>query len=260
MTRQSNSPEFAGKVALVTGAASGIGQASARAFAAAGAAVVVCDIDEAGGSALAQELERGGTQAMFLRTDATLARDNEAMVHAAVERFGRLDFAHNNAGHGLPHTTVVTTTEEEWDYTLNLTLKSAWLGMKYEIPQMIAQGGGAIVNTASMAGVLVSLTASPSYSAAKAAVIHMTKHAAVTYATQGVRINAVAPGLTATRAVTSIMTTAQQNELAARSHAIPRIVQPEEIADAVIWLCSSRAAMVTGLTVPVDGGHHANSK
>lgn len=245
---------FEGKVALITGGASGIGEATARAFAAQGAVVVIADIAADAGGALAAELCGAGRAAEFVRLDATSEPDVAALIAHIRDRHGRLDFAHNNVGLGETGVTIETTTLERWDWTLNLSLKTTWLCMKYEIPLMRAGGGGSIVNTASMAGVRISFTASPAYSAAKAAVIHLTTYAAAAYAKENIRVNCVSPGLTATPQIASMLSPEQQREIASELQLIERAATPKEIAAVVTFLCSGGAAMLTGENLRVCGG------
>ncbi len=246
--------EFEGKVALVTGGASGIGEATVRAFAARGGAVVIADIAVGAGEALAAELRGAGLATEFAPVDATSEVQVSALMTHIAKRYGRLDFAHNNVGLGETGVTIETTTLERWDWTLDLSLKSTWLCMKYEIPLMRACGGGAIVNTASMAGVRVTFAASPAYSAAKAAVIHLTTYAAAAYAKENIRVNCVSPGLTATPQIASMLSPELQREIAAELQLIERAVTPEEIAAAVLFLCSKDGAMLTGENLRVCGG------
>jgi NAD(P)-dependent dehydrogenase (short-subunit alcohol dehydrogenase family) len=249
-----NIARFDGKVALVTGGASGIGRAVVQGFAREGARVVVSDIDAAAGSALVDELRREGMQALFVQADVTHAEQVQALIARAIAAFGRLDIAHNNVGGGSPNPSLTELTEAEWDRTFALCLKSTWLCMKYEIPHMLAQRGGAIVNTAALAGQVVTEQASPAYSAAKAGVIHLTRHAAVTHGRHGLRINALSPGLTATADVVAHMTPEQIDAVVSASHPTPRMATVEEQAAAVLWLSSSAASFVNGVTIPVDGG------
>jgi NAD(P)-dependent dehydrogenase (short-subunit alcohol dehydrogenase family) len=246
---------YDGKVALVTGGASGIGAATVQAFAAGGASVLVADINEADGVAYVAQLTAAGHRARFVQCDATRENEVEAMVAAAVETFGGLHYAANVVG-GMgggdrPGNTVLTTGLEEWEGTVAVNLRSAWLCLKHEIAHMLGHGGGAIVNVASVAGYLGLSDASVAYSVAKAAVVHLTRVAAATYGGQGVRVNAIAPGLTATPAVRRSLTPEQRIP---RAHVIQRMVEPEEQAAAILWLCSDASAMVTGQTLPVDGG------
>lgn len=247
---------FTGRVALVTGAASGIGRAASLAFAAAGAAVLISDVDEAGGIAVAAQIETGGGRALFQRADVT----EEAAVAALVERiraeFGTLDYAFNNVGFSWGHGATGLSSDD-WSRTVDVCMKAPWLCMKHEVPLMRAGGGGAIVNTSSMAGVAYSPTANIAYSAAKAGVIQMTRYAANAFAADGIRVNCVSPGLTRTAAVEQFLDAEEQRELAAQTQPIGRIVDPSEIADAVMWLCSPGAAMVTGENICVSGGQQA---
>lgn len=243
-----------GKVALVTGASNGIGEATALALAAEGATVALADLQTDKGEAVAHAIEQAGGRAAFYRCDATDETQVAEMIDAIVARFGRLDAAHNNVGAGRTGATVTSMDAEEWDWTLNVALKSTWLSMKYEIPVMLAAGGGSIVNTASMAGVICTPTASPAYSAAKAGVLHLTRYASTAYAGQGVRVNSVSPGLVATAIVRSMFDDEQQADIARELQLIARAVKPEEIAAGVVYLLSDRAAMVTGTNLEISGG------
>jgi NAD(P)-dependent dehydrogenase (short-subunit alcohol dehydrogenase family) len=246
---------FGGKVALVTGGASGIGAATVEAFAQEGAAVVIADINDAAGEAYADRLRAEGRQAVYIHVDVTRSDEVAELVERTVASFGELHCAANIAG-GMtggdsPRNSVHGTEERAWDGTIDLNLRSTWLCLKYEITHMLEHGGGAIVNTASLAGMVVARVASPAYSVAKAGIIHLTRMAAIAYAEQGIRVNCIAPGLTETPAALRLLSDEQR---APRMHAIPRMVKPEEQASAILWLCSDAAAMVTGHTLPVDGG------
>jgi len=244
----------AGKVALVTGAGSGIGRASALAFAREGARVVVSDLDASSGEAVALEIARGGGEARFVRCDVTREAEVEALVRAARETFGRLDCAHNNAGGPGKGGRMHEIPTEEWNAILLLNLTSVFLCMKHEIPLMIAQGNGAIVNTASGAG-LVAVPLLAHYAAAKHAVLGLTKTAAIENARTGLRINAICPGSVETPALRAHM--AKDPAIAKGILATQpggRLGTPGEIAEAVIWLCSDRASFVTGESFVVDGG------
>jgi NAD(P)-dependent dehydrogenase (short-subunit alcohol dehydrogenase family) len=249
--------DFSGKVALVTGGGNGIGRASSLGFAREGASVLVSDINEAAGRAVVGDIKAAGGEADFIACDVTKEDQVRTLMDATLERYGRLDFAHNNAGNMWGAPDFGGYSVDDWDRTLDLSLKSNWLCMRAELPVMAANGGGAIVNTTSMAGVRTSAGANAAYSAAKAGVISLTDYAAVHYAKDNIRVNVVAPGLVRTKVVQELYTKEVQNQMAASLQPIGRILEPEEIADAVIFLCSDRAAMITGVTVPVCGGYNA---
>lgn len=246
---------FHGKVALVTAGASGIGAATVQAFASEGAAVLIADLNETDGFKYAERLSAEGHRVRFIRSDATVEADVKAMVNAAVETYGGLQYAANVVG-GMsggdhPGNPVVDTTLEQWEGTMAVNLRSTWLCLKHEIAYMLPHGGGSIVNVSSLAAYVGRSDASVAYAVAKAGVIQLTRTAASTYGRQGIRINAVAPGLTATEGVRRGLTPEQQIP---KGHVIRRMVEPEEIAAAIVWLTSDASAMVTGQTLPVDGG------
>lgn len=248
---------FEGKVALVTGGATGIGKAAALAFAKEGAKVVVAGRTEATGKEAVREIEKAGGQAIFVRTDVAHAADVRNMVDATVKTFGRLDYAFNNAG--VEGTEVMTDladqSEENYDAIFNANVRGVFLSMKHEIPAILKSGGGAIVNNSSVAGLLafpgVSL-----YVASKHAVIGLTKNAALEYAKRGIRINAVAPAAIETPMLDRF-TEAVPKDMLASLHPIGRTGTPEEIAAGVLWLCSPAASFVTGHTLTIDGGFTA---
>ena len=246
--------EFAGQVALVTGAGSGIGRASALAFARAGARVVVADVATPGGEETLGLITASGGEAHFVRADVSQSGDVEALVRQTIERYGRLDLAHNNAGVESGRASTHACTEENWDRTLAINLKGVWLCLKYELPEMLRQGGGAIVNTASVAG-LVGLPELPAYVASKHGIVGLTRTAALEYAPRGIRVNAVCPGVIRTPMVERFAAAnpQAQTELSA-AEPIGRLGEPEEVAQAVLWLCSAAASFVTGTCLPVDGG------
>jgi NAD(P)-dependent dehydrogenase (short-subunit alcohol dehydrogenase family) len=252
---------LAGKVVLVVGGATGIGRSAARAFAARGAHLVFSDITDANGPALEKELRDLSLDALFVQSDATAEPEVAALVAQVVDLHGRLDAAINLVGAIPPpdnaRARLHETSEAGWDGTVQLCLKSAFLCMKHQIAQMLQQGGGgAIVNTASLAALHVTPNGSPAYHAAKAGVIQLTRKAAVEYAADGVRVNVVAPGLTATDTLLSRWNAEQLKTMSAEQP-IGRPVSPEEVAAAFVWLCSPEASGVTGLTLPVDGGWNA---
>jgi len=251
------SARFSGKVGLVTGGASGIGRCTAQIFAREGARLAVCDMNGDAGRAFIGELQRGGTEAELFEADISDTRCIESVVRRVLDRFGRIDILVNNAGGGRPGGTIEDQTEEDWDATFNLNLKAAWLFMKHVFPAMVRQGGGAVVNLSSLAGIRVAPNSSPAYSAAKAAVVHLSEFAAVQYAKAGIRVNVVAPGLTATPAVMAALNEAERTAIATQLHAIPRLARPEETAATIAWLCCDEAPILSGVTVPVDGAWSA---
>jgi NAD(P)-dependent dehydrogenase (short-subunit alcohol dehydrogenase family) len=245
-----------GKAGLVTGAAGGIGRATALRLAREGAAgVVVNDLEsrQADGEETVRLIEEAGGKARFVAGDVTRASDHEALVAVTVEVFGRLDFAHNNAGIEY-HATIPETEETEFDRIIAVNLKGVWLGMKYQIPQMLEQGGGAIVNTASLAG-LLAVPALGAYIASKFGVVGLTKTAALELANDGIRVNCVCPAAIRTYMVEHLPPE-RQEELTA-PQAMKRLGEPDEVAEAVAWLCSDRSSFVTGIAMPVDAGSTA---
>ena len=248
------SKQFEGKVALVTGASSGIGRASALAFAREGAKVIVADVLVEGGEETVRMIKEAGGEALFVKTDVSKASEVENLIHKAVETYGRLDCANNNAGIEGQSAPTADCTEENWDRTININLKGAWLCMKYEIPQMLKQGGGAIVNTASVAG-LVGFQGLPAYSASKGGIIQLTRVAALEYAKAGIRVNAVCPGIIRTSMVERLQGGQAEAEAGfIAMEPVGRMGKPEEIAEAIVWLCSEAASFVTGHPMVVDGG------
>ncbi|MCV2395167.1 SDR family oxidoreductase [Actinotalea sp. M2MS4P-6] len=247
----------AGKVALVTGAAAGIGRASAVAFAREGARVVVVDDDVEGGEKTVAMVEEIGGTAVFVECDVSDAADVEAAMAKTMSAFGRLDCAHNNAGIEGPMALTAEYEEEDWDRLIDVNLKGAWLCMKHEIPRMLFRGGGAIVNTASFAGI-VGVEGLSSYSASKFGVTGITKVAALEYASMGIRVNAVCPGPIQTAMIDRLVETHPDAvaELLA-SAPMGRLGRPEEIAEAAVWLCSDRASFVNGHAMVVDGAFTA---
>jgi len=243
-----------GKVALVTGASSGIGRASALAFAREGARVVVADVSVEGGEETVRLIQQNGGEAVFVKTDVSQAGEVEALIARAVATYGRLDCAYNNAGIEGSAATTIDYAEEPWDRVIAINLKGVWLCMKYEIPQMLKQGGGAIVNTSSAAG-LVGTRGGAAYVASKHGVIGLTRTAALEYAKAGVRVNAICPGAIDTPMMGRIIgQRPQRAERMAAAEPVGRMGRPEEIAEAVVWLCSPAASFVTGHAMAVDGG------
>jgi len=243
-----------GKIALVTGGGSGIGRATALAFAREGAKVVIADVVVAGGEETVRLIKAAGGEATFVKADVAKAAEVEALVKKAVETYGKLDCAFNNAGIEGEIAPTADCTEENWHRVVDIDLKGVWLCMKYEIPHMLKQGSGAIVNTASVAG-LVGFQGIPAYVAAKHGVNGLTKTAALEYAKSGIRVNAVCPGVIQTPMVERAFRASPQfGEAAAALEPVGRLGKPEEIAEAVVWLCSDAASFVTGLPMAVDGG------
>ena len=242
------------KVALVTGGGSGIGRASALTFAREGAQVVVSDVAVEGGEETVQLIKKTGGEAVFTKADVSQAAQVEALIAKAVEAYGRLDCAHNNAGIEGNSAKIADYIEADWDRVIAINLTGVWLCMKYEIPQMLQQGGGAIVNTSSVAGLLGFRTGS-AYVASKHGVVGLTKTAALEYAKSGIRVNAVCPGAIDTPMMGRI--TDHRPHRAAKMAAgepVGRMGTPQEIAEAVVWLCSDAASFVTGHPMTVDGG------
>jgi NAD(P)-dependent dehydrogenase (short-subunit alcohol dehydrogenase family) len=247
--------ELDGRVALITGAASGIGRASARLFAEAGARVAVADIDLPGARDTVASVERDGGEAVALEVDVADAVSVRAMVAATVERFGRLDIAHNNAGIMGAGAEITDMDDDVWQRGIDVMLTGVFLCMKHEIPHMVAQGGGAIVNTSSGAG-LIGFPGQANYVAAKHGVIGLTRSAALEYIGRGVRINAICPGTARSRMVDEWMDGSAEAEAeVAALHPLGRIAEPEEIARAALWLASDASSFVVGVALPVDGGY-----
>jgi NAD(P)-dependent dehydrogenase (short-subunit alcohol dehydrogenase family) len=245
--------DFTGKVALVTGAAGGIGRAAALGFARAGASVVVADVHEAGGNETVALVEAAGGRAKFVDADVASSESVQQMVDATIAEFGRLDYAHNNAGVAGVQGDVGEIDEAEWDRVHGVMLRGVYLCMKYEIPHLLATGG-AIVNTASGAGLIAYPGQSP-YVSSKHGVIGLTKTAAMEYGVRGVRINAVCPGTVITPMVEAVIQDPSIEPALIALHPIGRIGTADEVANAVLWLCSDDASFVIGHALSVDGGY-----
>ena len=248
------STTFAGKVALVTGGAAGIGQATAEAFAAQGAKVVVSDISEAAGQAVVEGIKAKGGDAVFVACNVAKADEVKALMDAVIAHYGRLDCAFNNAGIEIEQDKLADGNEDVFDAIMDVNVKGVWQCMRFQIPLMLKQGGGAIVNTASVAA----LGAAPKmsiYAASKHAVLGLTRSAAVEYAKKSIRVNAVCPAVIDTemfRRAAAI--DPRKAEFAAAMHPVGRIGKADEIAAAVLYLCSEDAGFTTGIALPVDGG------
>jgi NAD(P)-dependent dehydrogenase (short-subunit alcohol dehydrogenase family) len=251
-----------GKVALVTGGASGIGRATALACAREGAKLIIADLQEEGGQHTVHLITAKGGDASFVQTDVTHATAVEALISEAVARYGRLDCAHNNAGisgleiAGDHRALTAEYPDERWHQVIAVNLTGVWLCMKYELQQMLTQGGGAIVNTASAAG-LVGLVGNAAYVASKHRVVGLTKTAALEYAQHGIRVNCVCPGYIHTPMTAPGRQDPDRMAQMIASEPVGRIGNPEEVAQAVVWLCSDAASFVTGHTMAVDGGYVA---
>ncbi|MEM7725808.1 MAG: glucose 1-dehydrogenase [Cyanobacteria bacterium P01_A01_bin.45] len=244
-------PDMTGKVAIVTGGSSGIGRATAIEFAKHGAKVVVAARGEKGGEETVQQIEAVGGEGIFIKTDVTIATEISALVQKTIENYNRLDYACNNAGFGKS-IPLVERTENEWDAEVDVNLKAVWLCMKYQIPAMLKTDGGSILNMASMGGGVIGVSELSSYNAAKAGVIGLTRSSAIEFAEKNIRINSISPGLIAT----DILSNVSENVLEQMIATIPmrRPGQAEEIANAVVWLCSDAASYITGQNLVIDGG------
>jgi len=249
-----NMGRLEGKVAVVTGGGGGIGRATALAFVTEGATVAVVDVAVAAGEETVEMIQHAGGQAIFIKTDVTRAEEVKAMADRTFQTFGRLDCALNNAGISGEIVSVSRCTEESWDRMIDVNLKGVFLCMKYEIPKMLKSGGGTIVNTASVMG-LVGEPGHPGYAASKHGVVGLTKSAAIFYAQAGIRINAVCPGIVHTAMVERVL--AENPELkqtVASLTPMSRMARADEVARAVIFLCSDDASYITGHPLAVDGG------
>jgi NAD(P)-dependent dehydrogenase (short-subunit alcohol dehydrogenase family) len=246
---------FKNKVALVTGAGSGLGLATATAFAESGAAVVLADWNDTSARSAAEKLSSKGHQALAVRCDVSDDAQVESMVHQAIKTFGRLDAAYNNAGVQNLLAETADATREDYDRVMGINLRGVWSCMKFELQQMRKQGSGTIVNCSSLGGLLGGAERG-TYHAAKHGVLGFTKSAALEYAARGIRINAVCPGLIQTPMSDQMVAAGQGEALKALEKSIPmgRVGRPEEIAQAVLWLCSDAASYVTGQSISVDGG------
>lgn len=244
------------KVALVTGAGSGIGRAVAMAWAREGAKVVVSDLDRAGGEATVAQLRDLGAEAMFVAADAGRPEDAQALVVATLAQFGRLDIACNNAGIGGPSAPVAEYPLAGWAQVIQVNLTGVFYGMQAQIKAMLGSGGGSIVNMASILGA-VGFAGSAAYTAAKHGVLGLTQAAALEVAQQGIRINAVGPGFIRTPMIAGLEQDPAVNAMLVAAHPMGRLGRAEEVAELVLWLSSERASFVTGAYYPVDGGYLA---
>jgi NAD(P)-dependent dehydrogenase (short-subunit alcohol dehydrogenase family) len=241
------------KIAIVTGGSSGIGRATAVALAKEGVRVVVAARRSKEGEETVKLVKEAGSDGIFVKTDVTNEDDVKSLVEKTVKTYGRLDCAFNNAGIAETLTPLIGQTSGVFDQIINVNVRGVWLSMKYEIPQMLKNGGGAIVNMSSVAGV-IGMPQMPIYVASKHAVLGLTKSAALEYAKSGIRINAVAPGAIETEMYEQVAGDKQFRETINAMHPIGRIGQPQEVANAVVWLLSDKASFITGHTTLIDGG------
>jgi len=242
------------KVALITGAGSGIGKATALLFAEQGAKVVVSDIDEGNGSSAVEELKKNGGDAFFIKADSSKPEDNEALVKQTIQKYGRLDIAVNNAGIGGPLSPTGEYPIDGWQKVIDINLSGVFYGLRYQIPAM-QEKGGSIINVASILG-QAGTKFSPAYVAAKHGVVGLTRAAALEYANKNIRINSVGPGYIKTPLVMKSLDDAARNALVGL-HPIGRLGESEEIAELILWLASSKSSFVTGAYYPIDGGYLA---
>ncbi len=253
--------KFEGRVALVTGGASGIGKVTAEAFGREGAKVMVStDANIKGGEETVNIIKKAGGEAAFIKCDVSKAADVQAMVETCVKKYGRLDYAFNNAGIGpdgkrVPVVNIVECPEEIWDRTIDINLKGVFLCMKYEIKQMLKQKYGVIVNTSS-AGALKPAPGFCAYNASKSGLLGLTRTAALEYAREGIRVNTILPGPTENTLLFAYLTGTHPEEKVKMMESVPmrRIGSPEDMANAVLWLCSDEASFITGHVMPIDGG------
>lgn len=244
------------KIALITGAGSGIGEATALLFGGNGACVVLADMDTVGAERVLARLEKEGGKGMVVKTDVSKPAECERLVSETVKRYGRLDIAVNNAGIGGPAAAVGDYPIEGWDQVIAINLSGVFYGMRYQIPAMLKNGGGSIVNIASILG-KVGFPMSSAYSSAKHGVVGLTENAALEYATQGIRVNAVGPGFIKTPLLDKNLTEEQMKGIAAM-HPMQRLGTAQEVAELILWLASDKSSFVTGSYYNVDGGYLAN--
>lgn len=248
--------EFNGRVAIVTGASSGIGRTSALFYARDGAKVVVSDVNKDGGQETVQLIQAAGGEAIFVKTDVADPSDCEELVKKTVEKFGRLDLACNNAGIGGESNLTADYSVNGWQKVIDVNLSGVFYCMKYEIAEMLKTGGGAIVNMASILG-QVGFASAPAYVAAKHGVVGLTRDAALEYAAKGIRINAIGPAFISTPLISALESNPEAYNNLVSLHPLGRLGKPEEVAELVVWLSSNRASYITGSYYPIDGGYLA---
>ena len=247
--------DFEGKVVIVTGGGYGIGRAACLAFVREGAKVVVADVDVTSSEETVHLIKEGGGKAIVVKTDVSQEADVEALVRKTVETYGKLDCAFNNVGIHKTFVSTVDFTQKDWNQMMDINLKGMWLCMKYEIPRMLKQGKGAIVNASSAAG-LIAAPSNPAYPASKHGVVGLTKMAAIEFARKGIRVNCICPGPTTSTRMNEELTAVAVDIIEKMEDKVPmgRTAEPREIAEAAVWLCSDKASYVTGVALPVDGG------
>lgn len=244
-----------GKVTLITGAASGLGQATALLFAKEGAKVVVADVNEIGGVETVDPIRSAGGEATFVRTDVTSAKDAEAMVKATIDAYGKLDVLFNNAGIAM-RLPVVELPEADWDRCIDINLKGVYLSSKYAIPEMINNGGGSIINMASIFGIVGARTRA-AYAASKGGVVNLTRSMALDYAPYQIRVNCICPGFVETPLFKGVVKSQEEYQALVNLHPMGRLGTPMDVAYGALYLASDESAFVTGIALPIDGGYTA---
>ncbi len=242
------------RVALVTGGSSGIGRASSLAFAQAGAKVVIADVDTIGSEETVCQIKELCGEARFIKADVSSSKEVETLIKNIIKKYGRLDYSHNNAGIEGDVAKTDECSEDNWDKVIKINLKSVWLCMKYEIPEMVRQKYGVIVNTSSIYGLVGSERGIPAYVASKHGIIGLTKTAALEYANSGIRINTICAGAVDTPFRDRLVNKTKGGYKDLVRYPIGRIAEPGEIANSVIWLCSDKSSFITGSTIVIDGG------
>ncbi len=243
------------KVAIVTGAGSGIGEATALTFAKEGARVTVADVADSAGNDTVEQIRAAGGDAIYVHTDVTSASDIQGMVSATISNYGKLDVLFNNAGIAM-RLAVADLPEDDWDRCIDINLKGAYLGSKYAIPAMIANGGGSIINTASIYGIVGGPNRA-AYVASKGGIVNLTRGMALDYAETNIRVNCICPGYTDTPIIRNIVETPAKYKALADQHPLGRLAQPLDIAYGALYLASDESAFVTGIALPIDGGYTA---